>query len=167
MGRRPGSTLRTTLKNGAQQSAKHNEARLRREITGGNSPRGLCTGIVWPRPARLQGAALPSYVDRPRFAARREFAKVSIKGLNAKEKAAYLLGLAVIRQLESEAPDPDAGGWLNAVMRWAELWLTDDELAIISQETGLIFDEELAEILNADAQALPPPFNDNGDDIPF
>jgi len=115
----------------------------------------------------LQGAALPPYVDRPRFAARREFAKVSIKGLNAKEKAAYLLGLAVIRQLESEAPDPDAGGWLNAVMRWAELWLTDDELAIISQETGLIFDEELAEILKADAQALPPPFNDNGDDIPF
>ena len=35
MGRRPGSTLRTTLKNGAQQSAKHNHGEAKARGGGG------------------------------------------------------------------------------------------------------------------------------------
>jgi hypothetical protein len=116
----------------------------------------------------LAGQSLAALGWRAAPAAPREPTKLSIKRLNAEEKAAYLLGLAVMRQLKNGTPDPDSIHELNAVLRWAEHWLTGDELEVIGQATGLLFDDDLADLLEADARALRQPRDDGGsDDIPF
>jgi hypothetical protein len=94
--------------------------------------------------------------------------KLSIDRLSAKERAIYLLGLAVNRQWEHGPHDPDTARELNAFFRWAEFWLTADELAVISQETGMLFKDDLANLLEPDARAGHLSRDDgSGDDVLF
>jgi hypothetical protein len=69
---------------------------------------------------------------------------LSLKHLTPDERATYLLGLAVRRQLEEAPcdPDPDTVREIAAVCRWLEHWLNEWELLLISQGTGPCFGGE-------------------------
>jgi hypothetical protein len=75
---------------------------------------------------------------------------MSIKRLNDEERAAYLIGYAVMRQFEEAPPDPDTISEINAVLRWLEHWLTHEELDHVSLMTGCVFDEDLIDLLEND-----------------
>lgn len=93
---------------------------------------------------------------------------MSIKRLNAEERAVYLIGLAIMRQIRDETRDPDTIKELNVVYRWLEHWLTDDELCHITKMTGILFDHDLDEIHDILAPNFPrPDFKDDGSDTPF
>jgi hypothetical protein len=69
---------------------------------------------------------------------------MSLKRLTPEERATYLLGLAVRRQLEEAPrnPDPDTVREIAAVCRWLEHWLNEWELLLIAQGTGPCFGDE-------------------------
>ena len=69
---------------------------------------------------------------------------MSLKRLTPDERATYLLGLAVRRQLEEAPrdPDPDTVREIAAVCRWLEHWLNEWELLLIAQGTGPRFGDE-------------------------
>jgi hypothetical protein len=95
---------------------------------------------------------------------------MSIKRLNDEERAAYLIGHAVMRQFEEAPPDPDTISEINAVLRWLEHWLTHEELDHVSLMTGFVFDQELIDLLEND-EALERPLDSKepgpDDDVPF
>jgi hypothetical protein len=69
---------------------------------------------------------------------------LSLRHLTPDERATYLLGLAVRRQLEEAPrdPDPDTVREIAAVCRWLEHWLNEWELLLIAQGTGHYFGDE-------------------------
>jgi hypothetical protein len=67
---------------------------------------------------------------------------LSLKHLTPDERATYLLGLAVRRQLDEAPRDPDTVREINAVSRWIDHWLNEWELLLIEQETGHYFGDE-------------------------
>ena len=92
---------------------------------------------------------------------------MSTKRLTPKEKARYLIGVAVMRQIEEAPRDPDTVVEIDAVGRWIEHWLTPDELAAVMEATGLIFDDDLAEELfdpqlKKRSTSEPPDTSDDG-----
>ena len=89
---------------------------------------------------------------------------MSIKRLNASERVTYLFGLAVRRQIEQAPQDPDTRREVDAVFRWAEHWLSSEELFFIAEETGHLIGDTVL-----DGLQLPPdrPAADEPDDVPF
>ncbi len=67
---------------------------------------------------------------------------LSLKSLTPDERATYLLGLAVRRQLDQAPRDPDTVREIDAVSRWIDHWLSEGELLLIEQETGHYFGDE-------------------------
>ena len=67
---------------------------------------------------------------------------MSLKHLTPDERATYLLGLAVRRQLDEAPRDPDTVREIDAVSRWIDHWLNDWELLLIEQQTGHYFGDE-------------------------
>jgi len=67
---------------------------------------------------------------------------LSLKHLTPDERATYLLGLAVRRQLEEGPRDPDTLREIAPVCRWMEQWLNEWELLLIAQGTGDYFGDE-------------------------
>jgi hypothetical protein len=69
---------------------------------------------------------------------------MSLKHLTPDERATYLLGLAVRRELEEAPrdPDPETVREIAAVCRWLEHWLNERELLLIAQGTGPCFGDE-------------------------
>ncbi|RTL85745.1 MAG: hypothetical protein EKK29_11220 [Hyphomicrobiales bacterium] len=67
---------------------------------------------------------------------------MSLKSLTPDERATYLLGLAVRRQLDEAPRDPDTVREIDAVSRWIDHWLGEEELLLIEQETGHYFGDE-------------------------
>ena len=67
---------------------------------------------------------------------------MSLKHLTPDERATYLLGLAVRRQLEEGPRDPDTLREIAPVCRWMEQWLNEWELLLIAQGTGDYFGDE-------------------------
>jgi hypothetical protein len=67
---------------------------------------------------------------------------MSLKRLTPGERATYLLGLAVRRQLEEGPRDPDTLREIAPVCRWMEQWLNEWELLLIAQGTGHYFGDE-------------------------
>jgi hypothetical protein len=69
---------------------------------------------------------------------------MGLKQLTPDERATYLLGLAVRRQLEEvpRDPDPVMVREIAAVCRWLEHWLNERELLLIAQGTGHYFGDE-------------------------
>lgn len=85
--------------------------------------------------------------------------------MNRNERAAYLIGLAVLRQLEHAPRDPDTVREIDAISRWIEHWLSDDEHMHVAETTGYDFAEVLTRDLPPDPQ--PGPSSDRDDGIPF
>ena len=84
--------------------------------------------------------------------------------MNQEERAAYYIGLAVLRQLEHAPRDPDTDREIDAVSRWIEHWLTPDEYVHVVTTTGYDFAEELSR----DEPLSPqPPSSSRDDDVPF
>jgi hypothetical protein len=86
---------------------------------------------------------------------------MGLKQLSPDERATYLLGLAVRRQLEEvpRDPDPETVREIAAVCRWLEHWLNERELLLIAQGTGHYFGDESDEpdvVRNNVDQARPP-----------
>ena len=69
---------------------------------------------------------------------------MGLKHLTPDERATYLLGLAVRRELEEAPrdPDPETVREIAAVCRWLEHWLNEWELLLIAQGTGHYFGDE-------------------------
>ncbi len=67
---------------------------------------------------------------------------MSLKSLTPDERATYLLGLAVRRQLDQAPRDPDTVREIDAISRWIDHWLNEGELLLIEQETGHYFGDE-------------------------
>jgi hypothetical protein len=101
---------------------------------------------------------------------------LSLKSLTLDEQVTYLLGLAVRRQLDEAPRDPDTLREIDAVSRWIDHWLNEEELLLIEQETGHYFGDE-GDNGPVYAEATPigraPPARPNsggkrpGPDIPF
>jgi hypothetical protein len=85
--------------------------------------------------------------------------------MNKEERAAYYIGLAVLRQLEHAPRDPDTQREIDAVARWMEHWLTGDEYVHVAVTTGYDF----GELLTRDLPPVPTPgsSSDSDDGIPF
>jgi hypothetical protein len=80
---------------------------------------------------------------------------MSTKRLTAEERATYLLGHAALRQL-SEAPrDFDTQQEISAFCRWVTHWLTEEELACVTTNTGYLFDDEDVEELFGPSEFRP------------
>ena len=90
---------------------------------------------------------------------------MSLSRMNQEERAAYYIGLAVLRQLEQAPRDPDTAREIDAVSRWIEHWLTADEYAHVVEMTGYDFAEELSR--DEPLSPSPPPSSPDDDDIPF
>jgi hypothetical protein len=93
---------------------------------------------------------------------------MSIKRLSADERATYLVGLAVRRQLLDSPRDQENLARIATVLNWVEHWLSPDELHEVRLSTGFIFDQdvedELARVMELARRSrggTPP------DDIPF
>jgi hypothetical protein len=71
---------------------------------------------------------------------------MSLKRMNADERASYFLGQAVLRQLEHAPRDPDTIREIDAISRWIEHWLTDDEYHHVLTTTGYSFAGEFADL---------------------
>jgi hypothetical protein len=84
-----------------------------------------------------------------------------------RKKARYLIGLAVTRQIEYAPRDPDTVAEIAAVCRWIEHWLTPDELIAVMEETGLIFDHDLADELSGPESFPHKSTDEPDDDVPF
>ncbi|MGA3310363.1 MAG: hypothetical protein ABSD08_17395 [Xanthobacteraceae bacterium] len=67
---------------------------------------------------------------------------MSIKRLNIDERARYLIGVAVMRQILEAPRDPATVAEIDTVCRWIEHWLTAEELGAVSLGTGMIFDDD-------------------------
>jgi hypothetical protein len=95
---------------------------------------------------------------------------MSIKRLNPTEKATYLIGLAVRRQLDNAPADPDTVKEIDAVFRWLEHWLTPDEVFYITENTGHIIGGDLAdELFGPEEPTRPARTRKPGEpgDVPF
>jgi hypothetical protein len=68
--------------------------------------------------------------------------KRRISYLTDEEKASFWLGVAVMRQIKYAPSDSETCRQISAVLRWAEHWLDADALAVISEETGIAFDDD-------------------------
>jgi hypothetical protein len=64
---------------------------------------------------------------------------MTMSRMNRSERAAYLIGLAVLRQLEHAPRDPDTLREIEAVSRWIDHWLTGDEYVHVTTTTGYDF----------------------------
>ncbi len=93
---------------------------------------------------------------------------MSIKRLNIDERARYLIGVAVMRQILEAPRDPATQQEISAIMLWIEHWLTTEELEAVSIGTGIVFDELLDDALR-DALQLDRKDSSkkSDDDIPF
>ena len=67
---------------------------------------------------------------------------LSLKHLTPDERATYLLGLAVRRQLDEAPRDPDTVREIDAVSRWIDHWLNESQLLLIEREIGHYFGDE-------------------------
>jgi hypothetical protein len=101
---------------------------------------------------------------------------LSLKHLTPDERATYLLGLAVRRQLDEAPRDPDTVREIDAVSRWIDHWLNEWELLLIEQQTGHYFGDEGDNgpvFVEATPIRRAPPARPNSDDeridpeIPF
>lgn len=92
---------------------------------------------------------------------------MSWKRMNVDEKSRYLIGLAVMRQIEHAPRDPETMREIAAVMRWVAHWLTPDELHYATIHTGVIFDDEIAEELGFGCDLAPSRIDLPDDDVPF
>ncbi|MFZ0496118.1 MAG: hypothetical protein WBE80_17190 [Methylocella sp.] len=95
---------------------------------------------------------------------------MSIKRLNADEKATYLIGIAVRRQLDEAPRDPETLKEIRAVYRWLEHWLTPGEVSDTIIATGHLIDPDFAEellALQGPSRPVLRPKPDEPDDIPF
>jgi hypothetical protein len=90
---------------------------------------------------------------------------MSLSRMNAEEKAAYFIGLAVVRQLEHAPRDPETEREINAISRWIEHWLTADEYAHVVQVTAYDFAEQLSR--DEPLDPTPPRSPGDDDDVPF
>ncbi|MCW6512515.1 hypothetical protein [Lichenifustis flavocetrariae] len=88
---------------------------------------------------------------------------MSIKRMNAGEKARYFIGEAVMRQLAHAPRDPATRREIEAVFRWIDHWLTAEKLEHAMIHTGYVFD---AELLDEIVGPPLPPVQDE-DDQPF
>lgn len=90
---------------------------------------------------------------------------MSVSRMNKEERAAYYIGLAILRQLEHAPRDPDTIREIDAVSRWIEHWLSNDEYMHVMVTTG----HDFAEVLTRDLPPIPPPNPSPGgdDDLPF
>jgi hypothetical protein len=92
---------------------------------------------------------------------------LSLKHLTPDERATYLLGLAVRRELEEAPrdPDPETVREIAAVCRWLEHWLNEWELLLIAQGTGHYFGGEGDEpdLFETTPIRLDPPGRPNPD----
>jgi len=91
---------------------------------------------------------------------------MSLSRMNQEERAAYYIGLAVLRQLEHAPRDPDTVREIEAVSRWMEHWLTGDEYVHVATTTGYDFAGYLAEEAPLPSSP-PPPGSSSDDDVPF
>lgn len=87
---------------------------------------------------------------------------MSLSRMNQKERAAYYIGLAVLRQLKHAPRDPDTVREIEAVSRWMEHWLTGEEYIHVATATGYDFAGYFAE-----EEPLPPSSSPSDDDSPF
>lgn len=93
---------------------------------------------------------------------------MSIKRLTREEKAHYLIGLAVARQLEHAPRDPETRKEIVAVCNWIEHWLTPDERLAIMEATGWILEEDIGDDLSGPQKSSDKrPPSDEDDDLPF
>jgi len=92
---------------------------------------------------------------------------MSLKRLNEEERAVYLLGEAVMRQLKGAPRDPETRREIGAVARWITHWLTDEEYAHVVVTTGYIFDPEEDEEFQREWRVLGGSHVVPDDDIPF
>ena len=72
---------------------------------------------------------------------------MSVENLASRQMAIYLIGAAVMRQLQDAPRDPDTCREISAVGRWVEFWLTGEELQAVTDGTGLLFGDALEEAL--------------------
>ena len=91
---------------------------------------------------------------------------MSLRRLNAEERATYLIGEAVMRQLLNAPRDPDTQREIEAVSRWITHWLTAEEYHHVACNTGYIFDSEDAEEMMP-GTARQPPATPTDDDVLF
>jgi hypothetical protein len=90
------------------------------------------------------------------------------KCLTCEEKVIFLLGLAIMWRFERASGDADMPKRLDPLLRRARGWLSPDELALISRETGILFDDDFFYALEGDLRAFSRIFPDvTDDDIPF
>ena len=95
---------------------------------------------------------------------------MSLKRLTADERAIYLLGEAVIRQLRGAPRDPATQREIEMFSRWVEHWLTADELFHVVTNTGFLFGEYEHEMLMGPGQGafdFPPKGGLSDDEMPF
>lgn len=85
--------------------------------------------------------------------------------MNKEERAAYYIGLAVLRQLEHAPRDPEMVREIEAISRWIEHWLSDEEPTHVIDGTG----HDFAEVFTRDLPPVPTPrpSTSDDDDIPF
>jgi hypothetical protein len=72
---------------------------------------------------------------------------MSMKRINSKEKVRRLIGKAVMRQFLEAPRDPETKKEIAAVGNWLAYWLTTEELKMVIETTGTIFDEEVIDEL--------------------
>jgi len=65
---------------------------------------------------------------------------MSIKRLNSRERGIYFLGEAVLRQMEKAPRDPQTVKEIEAVWRWVEFWLSQEEMDYVMPLTGIVSD---------------------------
>jgi hypothetical protein len=103
---------------------------------------------------------------------------MSFSDLTADERATYLMGLAVRRQLEQAPRDPATEREIETLGLWAQHWLTRDEIWQIAAATGFVlcspdflYEQEGPGPPLRDIRSEPfRPGNttgDDSDDIPF
>ena len=89
---------------------------------------------------------------------------MSVSRMNREERAAYFIGLAVLRQLEKAPRDPDTLREIDAIFRWIDHWLTDDEYGHVTSTTGYDFGGYFADDMPLQ---LSSPASEGDDGIPF
>lgn len=81
---------------------------------------------------------------------------MSTKRLTHEERATYLLGEVVMRQLNNAPRDPDTQREIAAFSRWVVHWLSGEEFLHVMTNTGYIFDEEDADELFGERKVQRP-----------
>ena len=86
---------------------------------------------------------------------------MSTKQLTRREQATFLLGKAVMRQLEEAPRDPATVRELEALANWVAHWLTAEERDTVMVETGYF-------VPDIDEPTLEEPASRRDDsDVPF